>query len=483
MFELEINPASKLPVYRQIADQTHFAINTGTLPAGARLPSLRALSSRHHIAVNTIVKAFKLLEQRGLVAAGPRSSYRVSGGEKPAPARRASEQGSRYAGRGVSASKAEVHDAIAKLDRGLFPFAFCKITEDYLTLDPDLCNVIHADGSGTKSLIAYLYYRETGDVSVFRGIAQDSLVMNLDDLLCVGATSRILVSSTINRNAKRVSGEVLRELVEGTEVYLEKLRALGVDIQNGGGETADVGDLTPTLTVDSCTTTVLRKADVVGGDGIRAGLAIVGLSSAGQASYEEVENSGIGSNGLTSARHDLLSSYYREHYPETFDAQIDPALVYSGPYRLLDPLPGSKLSVGRALLSPTRSYAPVIAALLGSRRDKVKGLIHCSGGGQTKCLRFGRGVHFIKDSLFTMPAIFKAIQKASRTSWKEMYQVYNMGHRMEVYCAPREARHVIEAAKSFGIEAQVVGRTEKSEDGQNRLSISHGSQTLRYAVR
>ena len=486
MFRLELDPSAKLPVYRQIIDQTHFAINTGVLSAGQRLASLRDLSQQHGVAINTVVKAFKALEQRGLVRAGPRSGYHVVG---PQPAGAASPKGtrskaavSRYQARGVSATKSEVHGAIATLDPGLFPHAFCKITEDYLTGDPDLCNVIHADGSGTKSLLAYLQYRETGDASVFRGISQDSLVMNLDDLLCVGVTGRILVSATINRNAKRIGADALRELILGTDAYLARLREHGVAIFSGGGETADVGDLTPTVVVDSCCSAVMRKADVITGEEIRPGLTIVGLASDGQASYEDSENSGIGSNGLTSARHDLLSSHYRKAYPETFDPAIDPAFVYTGPFRMADPLPGSRLSVGQALLSPTRSYAPVIRALLSSNRRWIKGLVHCSGGGQTKCLRFGRGVHFIKDQLLPPPAIFRTIQRVSKTPWKEMYQVYNMGHRMEVYCTARDARHVIEAARSFGIQAQAIGRTEKSESGENQLSIAHGKRWLRYAA-
>jgi phosphoribosylformylglycinamidine cyclo-ligase len=481
VLELKIDPEAKVPVYRQIIDQTHFAINTGALGPGQRLPSLRSLSERHRIAVNTVVKAFKALEERGLITAGPRSGYQVLG-PKASGGSRSSKQPdpeSRYEARGVSPSKREVHDAIATLDRGLFPLAFCKVTEDYLTGDPDLCNIIHADGSGTKSLLGYLRYRETGDPSVFRGIAQDSIVMNLDDLLCVGATGRILSSSTINRNAKRVGADVLSELISGTDAFLAGLREQGVDIHNGGGETADVGDLTPTVVVDSCTTTVMRKADVITGDGIRAGLSIVGLASAGQASYEDSENSGIGSNGLTSARHDLLSAYYRKKYPETFDPQIAPELVYTGPFRLADKLPGSKLSVGEALLSPTRSYAPVITALLSAHKSRIKGIVHCSGGGQTKCLRFGRDVHFVKDSMLPIPAIFKTIQRVSGTKWKEMYQVYNMGHRMEIYCLPRDERHVIEAANGFGIAAQVIGRTEKS-DGGNRLTVVHGARRLEY---
>jgi phosphoribosylformylglycinamidine cyclo-ligase len=480
VFEFKVDPRAKLPVYRQLIDQTHFAINTGALAPGQRLPSLRSVSNSHGIAVGTVVKAFKALEERGLIKAGPGSGYLVQGKSPRARSSSPSAAASRYQARGVSATKQEVHAAIEKLDPGLFPLAFCKITEDYLTGDPDLCNVIHADGSGSKSLLAYLHYRETGDARVFRGIAQDSIVMNLDDLACVGATGRILCSSTINRNAKRIGADVLAELIGGTDDFLATLRSQGVDVHNGGGETADVGDLTPTVVVDSCTAAVMRKSHVIAGEGIRPGLSIVGLSSTGKAAYEERENSGIGSNGLTSARHDLLSSHYRDTYPETFDPQIDGELVYTGPYRSGDKLPGSTLTVGQALLSPTRSYAPVISALLRNDRQRIKGIVHCSGGGQTKCLRFGRQTHFIKDNLFPLPPIFKAIQRVSKTAWKEMYQVYNMGHRMEIYCLAKDARKVIAAARDFGIEAQVIGRTERAEGDRSRLTISHGARLIEY---
>jgi phosphoribosylformylglycinamidine cyclo-ligase len=480
VFDFRLDPQAKLPVFRQIIDQMHFAIATGVLAPGQRVTSLRTLSERHGVAINTFVKAFKVLEQRGLVRAVARSGYQVIAAGASKSSGRGQRSPSRYEARGVSATKTDVHGAIATLDPGLYPRAFCKITEDYLTGDPDLCNVIHADGSGTKSLLAYLQYRETGAPAVFRGIAQDSLVMNLDDLLCVGVTDRIVVSTTINRNAKRIGAAVLRELIVGTEAYLARLREHGVGIFSGGGETADVGDLTPTVVVDSCCSATLRKSEVIDGSGIRPGLVIVGLASSGQARYEQTENSGIGSNGLTSARHDLLCAHYRKTYPETFDPGIDPALIYTGPYRMSDALPGSKQSVGEALLSPTRSYAPVVRALVSAQRRWIKGLVHCSGGGQTKCLRFGRAVHFIKDSLLPIPPIFKAIQSASRTTWKEMYQVYNMGHRMEVFCAARDARHVIEAAQDFGIMAQVIGRTERASGQKNQLTVCHGSKRLTY---
>jgi phosphoribosylformylglycinamidine cyclo-ligase len=390
--------------------------------------------------------------------------------------------GGRYAERGVSSSKSEVHAAIANIDKGIFPGAFCKITDDFLTGDPKKCNIIHSDGSGTKSILGYLYWRETGDPSVFRGIAQDSIVMNLDDLLCVGATGPIILSSTINRNAKNVPGEVLAELIEGTEDFLATMRANGIDIYSGGGETADVGDLTGTVVVDSCAVAILPKTAVVTGKNIKPGLAIVGLSSAGQATYESRENSGMGSNGLTSARHDLLSPYYKRNFPETFDKQIASKLVYCGPFRMNDPLPGSTLSVGQAILSPTRTYAPVIAKLLREVPEKIKGMVHCSGGGQTKCLHFGKRVHFIKDRLMPVPPVFKTIQKVSKTSIKEMYQVYNMGHRMEIYCNPSAVKTVVQMAEHFGIQAAQIGHTEKSEkkDGTNHLTLFHGKRKLTY---
>ncbi|MEY3659873.1 MAG: hypothetical protein RLZZ169_698 [Pseudomonadota bacterium] len=468
--KLKIAAGSATPAFQQIVEQLHFQISSGELPAGSKLPSLRELAKKHGLAINTVAKALRQLEFRGLLAAQPRSGYRVVTQDTSV---------GRYQARGVSSDKTEVHKVVDKLDHGLFRQAFCKITEDFLTGNPECCNVIHADGSGTKSIIAYLAYKETGDASVFHGIAQDSIVMNLDDLLCVGVNGRILIANTVNRNALNCPGEVVAALIEGSERFLATLRGLGVRIYSGGGETADVGDLTGTLVVDSTAVAVLRKQDVLTAATIRPGLAIVGLSSTGQASYESRENSGIGSNGLTSARHELLSSWYAEQYPETFDSNVDPSLRYCGPYRLEDPLPGSSLSIGEALLSPTRTYAPVIQALLDEHPGLVKGLIHCSGGAQTKCLKFGEGIHFIKDRLFPTPPLFKVIQKVSGTAWKEMYKVFNMGHRMEVYCLPGEARTVIQLAKRFGIDARVIGRTEASRRG-NRLSLSHRGQIFEY---
>lgn len=391
----------------------------------------------------------------------------------------------RYAQRGVSAGKEEVHSAVDKLDRGIFPSAFCKITEDYLTGSRKKCNVIHSDGSGTKSIIAYLYYKETGDASVFKGISQDSIVMNIDDLLCIGVYDRILLSNTLNRNAKNIDGKALAALINGAEEFLATLRKYGVKIYGGGGETADTGDITGTVAVDSCAVAVMDKKSVISGDAIKPGLAIVGLASFGKASYETFENSGIGSNGLTSARHDMLCKYYAKKYPETFDKNIDKKFVYCGPYKFADKLPDSNMTVAEAILSPTRTYAPVIAKLAKKHKNLIKGLVHCSGGGQTKCLRFGKGVHFVKDNLFEPPAVFKAIQDASKTTLKEMYEVYNMGHRMEVYCAEKDVDKVIAIAKSFKIAAQKVGYTEKTQraDGKNHLTIKLGSKRIEYGPR
>ena len=390
----------------------------------------------------------------------------------------------RYAQRGVSSSKSEVHAVVDKLDRGAFPGAFCKIGADLLTGDSEKCNIIHSDGSGTKSTLAYLHYRETGDPTGFRKTAQDSLVMNIDDLLCVGAVDGILISSTVNRNARAIPGEALAELISGTEDFLATMRDYGVGVHSGGGETADVGDLTGTVTVDSCAVVVMDRAKVVDNANIKPGLAIVGLASSGQASYETFENSGIGSNGLTSARHDLLSKYYYEKYPETADARTDPEFLYCGPYKMDDPLPDSNLTVGEALLSPTRTYAPIIQKLLSDHRDVLHGMVHCSGGGQTKCIRFGTGVHHIKDNFLPVPPIFKAIQKASGTTDEEMFRVYNMGHRMEIYCDPEAAEAIIALSESFGIPAQIIGRTEASEKegGANHMTIQHEGKTLTYEI-
>lgn len=395
-----------------------------------------------------------------------------------------SHSSDRYAQRGVSSSKSEVHAVVDKLDRGVFPGAFCKIGSDILTGDPQKCNIIHSDGSGTKSTLAYLHYRETGDPSGFRKTAQDSLVMNIDDLLCVGAIDGILISSTVNRNARAIPGEALAQLISGTEDFLATLREYGVGVHSGGGETADVGDLTGTVTVDSCAVVVMDRAAVVDNAKIKPGLVIVGLASSGQATYETFENSGIGSNGLTSARHDLLSPYYLEKYPETCDAKTDKQYLYCGPYRMSDPLPDSSMTVGDALLSPTRTYAPIIKQLLTEDRENIYGMVHCSGGGQTKCIRFGTGVHIIKDNFLPIPPIFTAIQQASGTSDEEMFRVYNMGHRMEIYCEPEAAAGIIAKSEAFGIPAQIVGRTESTQrtDGANHVTIQHAGQELTYSI-
>lgn len=388
----------------------------------------------------------------------------------------------RYNQRGVSSSKDEVHKVVDKMDRGLFPGAFCKITQDALTGRDAFCNVIHSDGAGTKSILGYLWYRETGDASIFKGIAQDSLVMNLDDLACVGAWDRVMISSTVNRNARNFPGEALAALIEGTEEFLQSMRDLGITVSSGGGETADVGDLTGTVAVDSCAVAVMERKRVIDNSHIRPGLAIVGLSSSGQANYETSENSGIGSNGLTSARHELLSKYYLEKYPETCDPNTPEEYIYCGAYRMSDPLAGSGLSVGQALLSPTRTYLPLAKAISEELGGELKGLVHCSGGGQTKCMRFGTGVHHIKDNLFTIPPLFAEIQKASGTTDEEMYQVYNMGHRLEAYCTPQLADEVIAISSSFGIEAQVVGRTEPSDrpNQENHVTIRKQGMELFY---
>ena len=390
----------------------------------------------------------------------------------------------RYAQRGVSSSKSEVHAVVDSLDRGIFPGAFCKIGADILTGSTDKCNIIHSDGSGTKSTLAYLHYRETGDPVGFRKTAQDSLVMNIDDLLCIGAIDGILISSTINRNARAIPGEALGQLISGTEDFLATLREYGVGVHSGGGETADVGDLTGTVTVDSCAVVVMDRTDVIDNAKICPGLAIVGLASSGQANYEAFENSGIGSNGLTSARHDLLCDYYLKQYPETVDLTTDKQYLYCGPYTMTDPLPESSMTVGDALLSPTRTYAPIIKKLLTENRDSIRGMVHCSGGGQTKCIRFGTGVHHIKDNFLPVPPIFKAIQKASATSDEEMFRVYNMGHRMEIYCDPVAAEAIIAQSESFGIPAKIIGRTEATERaaGQNHVPIKHAGQTLTYRL-
>lgn len=368
----------------------------------------------------------------------------------------------RYLQRGVSASKDDVHKAISTLDKGLFPRAFCKISPDMLGGDEAYCNIMHADGAGTKSSLAYLYWKETGDISVWRGIAQDAVVMNTDDLICVGATDHMLLSSTIGRNKNLIPGEVIAEIIQGTEEVLQMLRDNGIGIYSTGGETADVGDLVRTIIVDSTVVARLKRSDVVSNEHIQAGDVIIGLASDGQANYEKTYNGGMGSNGLTSARHDVLGHYLAGHYPESFDPQVPRDLVYSGSRRLEEAVAGTPMNVGQLILSPTRTYAPVIKAILEELRPHLHGMVHCSGGAQTKVMHFVDQVHIIKDQLFPIPALFEMIQKESGTSYQEMYQVFNMGHRMEIYVNPMYADQIIQISQSFGIPAQVIGRVEPS---------------------
>ena len=384
----------------------------------------------------------------------------------------------RYMQRGVSASKEDVHKAIAKLDKGLFPQAFCKISPDILGGDSAYCNIMHADGAGTKSSLAYLYWKETGDISVWRGIAQDAVVMNTDDLICVGATDQMLLSSTIGRNKNLIPGEVIAEIINGTEEVLEMLRENGLGIYSTGGETADVGDLVRTIIVDSTVIGRMKRADVVSNEHIQAGDVIVGLASDGQATYEKTYNGGMGSNGLTSARHDVLGNYLAAKYPESFDPSVPSDLVYSGSKKLTDPVAGTPLNVGQLVLSPTRTYAPVIKAILNALRGQIHGMVHCSGGAQTKVMHFVKDVHVIKDHLFQIPPLFDMIQKESGTSFKEMYQVFNMGHRMEIYLHPNHADQVIQIAQSFGIPAQIVGFVEGHAG--KKLTIRNQGQEYIY---
>ena len=384
----------------------------------------------------------------------------------------------RYMQRGVSASKEDVHNAIKNVDKGLYPQAFCKIIPDLLGGDPNYCNLMHADGAGTKSSLAYIYWRETGDLSVWKGIAQDALVMNLDDLLCVGATDNILLSSTIGRNKSLIPGEVIAEIINGTEELLESLRKLGVGIYSTGGETADVGDLVRTIIVDSTVTCRMRRSDVIDNARIAAGDVIVGLASYGKAIYEHHYNGGMGSNGLTSARHDVLGKYLAERFPESFDATIPQDLVYSGSRTLLEPVEGTPLNMGQLILSPTRTYAPVVAAVLRELRPQIHGMVHCTGGAQTKVLHFVRGKHVVKDNLLPVPPLFRIIAEESGASGDELYKVFNMGHRLEFYLPQEVASDVIAISQSFGIEAQVIGHVEDA--ATNSLTIQSPYGTLRY---
>lgn len=385
----------------------------------------------------------------------------------------------RYDLRGVSASKEDVHNAIKNVDKGLYPKAFCKIIPDILGGDPEWCNIMHADGAGTKSSLAYAYWRETGDLSVWRGIAQDALVMNLDDLLCVGATDNILVSSTIGRNKMLVPGEVIAAIINGTEELLAGLRDMGISIFSTGGETADVGDLVRTIIVDSTVTCRMRRADVVNNADIAAGDVIVGLASDGQATYETFWNGGMGSNGLTSARHDVFCKAVGERYPQTFDPAVPSDLVYSGSMELIQAVEGSPVDAGKLVLSPTRTYAPVVKELLNRMRPAIHGMVHCSGGAQTKVMHFVENKHVIKDNLFPTPVLFEMIQRESGTDWKEMYKVFNMGHRLEVYLPADKAAEVIAISESFGIPARIVGRVEERSEG-NLLTIKSSKGTFEY---
>ena len=390
------------------------------------------------------------------------------------------EVSKRYAGRGVSASKEDVHNAIKNVDKGLFPGAFCKIIPDYLTGSDEHCVVMHADGAGTKSSLAYMYWKKTGDMSVWKGIAQDSLIMNIDDLLCVGATDNILLSSTIGRNKNLIPGEVIAAIINGTQELLDEMRSYGVNIISTGGETADVGDLVRTIIVDSTVTARMKREDVIDNARIEAGDVIVGLASYGQATYETGYNGGMGSNGLTSARHDVFCHALAAEFPESYDHAVPEELVFSGSKNLTDAVEGSPLDAGKLVLSPTRTYAPVVKKVLDSLRHQIHGMIHCSGGAQTKILHFVNGLHIIKDNLFPVPPLFAMIQKESGTDWREMYQVFNMGHRMEFYVPASIADEIISISESFGIPARVVGRVEKYEQGSKKLTIVSENGTFEY---
>lgn len=387
-----------------------------------------------------------------------------------------SNTNNRYALRGVSADKEDVHNAIKNIDKGLFPKAFCKIVPDHLTGDADYCLIMHADGAGTKSSLAYTYWKETGDLSVWKGIAQDALIMNIDDLLCVGATDHILLSSTIGRNKNLVPGEVISAIINGTEVLIEDLKRFGVTIHSTGGETADVGDLVRTIIVDSTVTARMKRSDVIDNANIKPGDVIVGLESFGQASYESEYNGGMGSNGLTSARHDVFDHYLAKKYPESFDPSVPENLVYSGKMKLQDAVENSPIDAGKLVLSPTRTYAPIIKRILSQfNAEQIHGMVHCSGGAQTKILHFIDALHIVKDNLFPVPPLFKLIQEQSQTDWQEMYRVFNCGHRMELYVTPEVAEEIIEISKSFNVNAQIVGRVESSDSKKLTISSEYGT--------
>ncbi|RUA14247.1 MAG: phosphoribosylformylglycinamidine cyclo-ligase [Flavobacteriia bacterium] len=386
-----------------------------------------------------------------------------------------SDTSKRYAQRGVSASKEDVHSAIKNIDKGLFPKAFCKIVPDYLTGSEDHCLVMHADGAGTKSSLAYMYWKETGDLSVWKGIAQDALIMNVDDLICVGATDNIMLSSTIGRNKNLIPGEVISAIINGTEALISDLKKHGITIHSTGGETADVGDLVRTIIVDSTVTARMKRSQVIDNANIVAGDVIVGLASYGKATYETEYNGGMGSNGLTSARHDVFGKYLAQKYPESYDASVPEELVYSGQTQLTDVVPGSPLDAGKLVLSPTRTYAPIIKKILESYSSKeIHGMVHCSGGAQTKILHFVDNLHIIKDNMFPVPPLFKLIQEQSGTDWKEMYQVFNCGHRMELYVNEKVAEDIIKISKSFEVDAQIIGRVEPSETKKLTIQSEYG---------
>ena len=370
---------------------------------------------------------------------------------------------SRYAQRGASSGKEDVHKAIKNIDKGLFPKAFCKVVPDFFTNSPEHCLVMHADGAGTKSSLAYMYWRTTGDLSVWKGIAQDAIVMNTDDLLCIGATDNITISSTIGRNSRNIPAEVISAIINGTEEFLETMRSYGVNIISTGGETADMGDVVRTIIVDSTVTARMKRSDVITNEGITPGKVIVGLSSYGQATYEKGYNGGMGSNGLTSARHDVFAKHLAQQFPESYDQNMPSDLVYSGQYDLLDKIEGLDVNMGQLVLSPTRTYAPIITRILKECRSAVGGMIHCTGGGQTKVLHFVDNMHIIKDNLFPTPPLFKIIQEQSQTPMQDMYKVFNMGHRMELYVEPEAAQEIIDISKSFNVDAQIIGRVESSD--------------------
>lgn len=388
------------------------------------------------------------------------------------------DSSNRYMMRGVSAAKEDVHNAIKNIDKGIYPQAFCKIIPDILGGDPDYCNIMHADGAGTKSSLAYAYWKETGDLGVWKGVAQDAIVMNTDDLLCVGAVDNILVSSTIGRNKMLIPGEVISAIINGTDEVLEQMRGMGIGIYATGGETADVGDLVRTIIVDSTVTCRMKRSDVIDNANIRPGDVIVGLSSCGQATYEDRYNGGMGSNGLTSARHDVFAKYLAEKYPESYDHAVPQELVYSGQLHLTDKIPGVSLDAGSLVLSPTRTYAPVIKKVLDEMRGEVHGMVHCTGGAQTKVLHFvGDNCKVVKDNMFPVPPLFKTIQEQSGTDWSEMYKVFNMGHRMEIYTSKEAAEKVIAISKGFNIDAQVIGHIE---EGKRSLTIESEFGTFNY---